>query len=135
MSVSVYTHGVSTLTVTYTRSCSISLKHHFKYLIKGTHLMVTERTMATMPRPQHKACISFGFLSQVQVVIRQLGSTTSTLTILERKSLVDPAVPTAIASQTDKSGTRPRTCRDSDIVSSTWDNLDNFIPLSTFTLK
>ena len=48
--------------------------------------MVTERTMATMPRPQHKACISFGFLSQVHVVIRQLGSTTSTLTMLERKS-------------------------------------------------
>jgi hypothetical protein len=46
--------------------------------------MVTERTMATMPRPQHKACISFGFLSQFQVVIVQLGRTTSTLTILER---------------------------------------------------
>ena len=54
------------------------------YLIKGTHLMVTERTMATMPRPQHKACISFGFLSQFQVVIVQLGRITSTLTILER---------------------------------------------------
>ena len=46
--------------------------------------MVTERTMATMPRPQHKACISFGFLSQFQVVIVQLGRITSTLTILER---------------------------------------------------
>ena len=41
--------------------------------------MVTERTMATMPRPQHKACISFGFLSHVQVIIVQSGSTTSTL--------------------------------------------------------
>lgn len=107
----------------------------FFYLTNGTHLMVTDKTTATMPRPQHKACISFGFFSQVHVAMWQFGSTTSTLTILDKKSLVDPAAPTAIASHTDKSGTRPLMCNDKEMVSRTWDSLESRIPLSTLTLQ
>ena len=105
------------------------------YLTNGTHFKVTDKTIATIPKPQHKACISFGFFSHVQVAKWQFGSTTSTLTMLERKSLDEPAAPTAMASHIDKSGTLPRICNDKEIVSKTWDNFDNLIPLSTLTLK
>ena len=97
--------------------------------------MVTDRTTATIPRPQHRACISLAFFSHVQVTMWQFGRTTSTLTMLEWKSLVDPPTPMAIASQTERSGKRPRICKDKEIVSSTCASFDNLIPLSTFTLK
>ena len=105
------------------------------YLTNGTHLMVTDSTTAIIPKPQHRACISLGFFSQLQDTMLQFGKATSTLTMLDRKSRVQPPVPMAMASQMDKSGTRPRICKPRDIVSRTWASLDNLIPLSTLTLK
>ena len=105
------------------------------YLTIGTHFIVTDKTIAIIPNPQQSACISLGFLSQFQFAIVQLGNATSTLTILDNKSRVQPPVPIAIASQRERSGTRPRICKDKDMVSKTCANLDNLMPLSTLTLK
>ena len=49
----------------------------------------------------------------------QFGKATSTLTILDNRSLVQPPVPIAMASQRERSGTRPRICNDNEIVSKT----------------
>ena len=89
------------------------------YLTNGTHLMVTDNTTAIIPKPQHRACISLGFFSQLQDTMLQFGKATSTLTMLDKKSRVQPPVPMAMASQMDKSGTRPRICSPRDIVSRT----------------
>ena len=114
---------------------SMELLNFTTYLTNGTHLMVTDNTTAIIPKPQHRACISLGFFSQLQDTMLQFGRATSTLTMLDKKSLVQPPVPMAMASQMDKSGTRPRICSPRDIVSRTWASLDNLIPLSTLTLK